>query len=116
MEIKTILFYILLAIFILPSLFFGYTKLVGEKQVSHNFTLWGYPILFMKLLGLTEIVAALGLLFSTTRMLGIGTYTVILISAIYTHLKNKDTASEVGTAAGVLVLLMVILGMTVWVI
>ncbi|HWZ23172.1 MAG TPA: DoxX family protein, partial [Cytophagaceae bacterium] len=94
MDIKTTLFWALLLAFILPTYYFGYTKLVGKKNKTESFTRWNYPIWFMKLLGLAEIIAGICLLFSSTKYFGMILLAIVLAGAIVTHLR-KDAAKEV---------------------
>src|ERR1700709_1282033 len=95
--VKTIILWVLLTSFIIPSLIFGYQKLVGEKQKTELFNRFGYPLWFMRILGLAEIVACAFMLFGTTRLIGIFIFPIILAGAVYTHLKFKDPKKEVMT-------------------
>lgn len=95
MEFKTIIFWLLLTAFIIPNLIFGYQKLVGQKQKTEQFNRFGYPLWFMRILGLAELLVCLSLLFSQTRNWGIIVFSIILAGAVYTHLKQKDTLKDV---------------------
>jgi hypothetical protein len=95
MEIKTILFWLLLMAMAVPSLYFGYTKLVSQKDKIELFTRLGYPLWFMKLVGLGEVFSAIGLLFPQTRLLAIGITATILLGAIFSHIRAKDNLKEV---------------------
>jgi len=90
METKIIIFWVLLAAFILPSLIFGYQKLAGEKKKVEQFKRFGYPLWFMRMLGLSEIIACALLLFNNARDYGIAVFAVIFSGAIFTHLKQRD--------------------------
>ena len=115
MEIKTIIFWLLLIAFVMPTYYFGYTKLIGQKEKTDSFTRWGYSIAFMRLLGLIEIVAATFLFFSTTRYPGMIIIGIILIGAVYTHLK-KDVAKEALAPVFVGLHLLVIFVLSCWLI
>ncbi len=114
MEIKTIIFWVLLIAFVLPGFIFGYQKLVGQKQKIEQFKRFDYPIWFIRLLGLAEILACACLLFNQTRYYGIGTFMVILLGAIYTHIKINDNKKEIMTPIIVLLHLLVIFFMAFW--
>jgi hypothetical protein len=75
--------------------YFWLSKLVAKKEKLEQFKRFGYPIWFMRLLGLAEILACVCLLFSQTRYYSIGIFMVILIGAIYTHLKVNDSKKEI---------------------
>jgi hypothetical protein len=114
MTISLIIFYVLCAIFIAPAQYFGGLKVIKNDKKVSDFTRWGFPMWFMQGLGLTEMGASIGLLFPQTRLVCVAIYTIILIGAIYINLKYKE--DDLIPAVGVLVLLMVILGMSLWVI
>jgi hypothetical protein len=114
MEIKTIIFYALIAIFTAPAWYFGGLKVLKNEKKVTDFTRWGFPMWFMQGLGLAEIVASTGLFFPQTRYLCGAIYAIILMGAIYINVKYKE--DDLGAAIGVSVLLSVILGMSYWVI
>jgi len=89
MAIK-IIFWVLIAAYIIPGFIFGFKKLTGNKQSVSLFKKWGYPLWFMRVLGLTEIIGSILMLFNSTRIYGIAIFPVILAGALYTHLKNKE--------------------------
>ena len=91
MDIKSISLWVCILIFVLPSLFFGFQKVIQNKEISDNFKRWGYPKIFMILLGSIEIATAIGLFFTQTRQICIYIYGLILLGAIFTHLKAKET-------------------------
>ncbi len=112
--VKTIILWVLLTSFIIPGLIFGYQKLIGEKQKTELFKRFGYPLWFMHILGLAEIIACLLMLFSPTRIIGILIFPVILAGAVYTHLQFKDPKKEVMTPVFVGVHLLAIFLFTLW--
>lgn len=95
MEIKTIIFWILVALFVAPSFYFGSIKIMAQQAKIEQFTAWGFPMWFMRGLGFLEIVAAVAIIFPSTRLYGIITWAVILTGAFYVNLKNREPRSEV---------------------
>ncbi len=114
MEIKTIVFWVLLIAFAVPGFIFGYQKLVAQKQKIEQFKRFGYPIWFMRLLGTAEIFACACLLFSQTRYYGLGVFFIILAGAIYTHIKVNDSKKEIMAPIIVSLHLLVIFLMMFW--
>jgi len=111
MESKTVIgviFWGLLAAFIIPGYIFGFQKLFAVQEKVENFKRWGYSTLFMRLLGLGEIAAATGLLFSQTRLLGFIFFFIIFTGAVLTDVKSKDPVKETMTPVFVAVHLMLI--------
>jgi putative oxidoreductase len=90
MTITNIFFRVLVAVFIAPSLYFGYIKMVAKPEKIKQFTNWGIPQWFMRGLGLTEILAAVSLIFPETRFYGMGVWVIILIGAIYINIRYKE--------------------------
>jgi putative oxidoreductase len=108
METKTILFWLLLIAMAAPSLYFGYTKLVTQKDKVDLFNRLGYPIWFMKVVGLGEVIGAITLLLEQTRIAGIVFIGIILLGAIFSHIRAKDPSKEVMTPVFVFVHLTII--------
>jgi putative oxidoreductase len=98
MEIKTIIFWVLVALLTVPSFYFGFIKIVAQQVKVNQFKAWGFPIWFMRGLGFMEIAATVAIIFSETRLYGIITWAFILVGAIYVNLKNREPKSEVITA------------------
>ncbi len=74
MQTKTVIgviFWVLLAAFVIPGFIFGFQKLFAQPQKVESFKRWGYSIMFMRFLGLGEIVALTTLLFTQLRYVGI---------------------------------------------
>lgn len=90
MEIRIILLWVCIIFFASPALFFGFQKVKQNPEITDNFTRWGYPRVFMVILGATEIITAIGLFFSQTRQYAIYIYGLILIGAILTHIKARE--------------------------
>ena len=90
MEIKLIIFWVLLIAMAAPSFFFGFTKVVSRQDKVELFHRLGYPLWFMRLVGIGEIVTAIGLLLEPTRLLAIGLSAIILIGAVFSHIRAKE--------------------------
>lgn len=106
METVKILLYVArqLAIpFLLAAIFIaaGYVKLSGDSGMAANFERWGYPVWSMYLVGLTEIVGAVLLIFARTRFYGGLVIAVAMTGALLTHWQ----ANEMGTAGPAMILL-----------
>ena len=115
MEIKTIILWLIIVAYVVPGFIFGYQKLIGQKQKIEQFIRFGYPLWCMRLLGLTEILTCILMLFNSTRIWGIFIFSIILMGAVYTHLKVKDPKKEVMTPVFVGLHLFVILLFTIWI-
>ena len=90
-----IIFWVLIAAFVIPGYIFGFKKFFAHKQSVENFKRFGYPLWFMHLLGLAEIAGSSLMLFNPTRIYGIAIFPVIIAGAVYTHLKVKDAKKVV---------------------
>ena len=74
MQTKTVIgviFWAVLTAFIIPGFIFGCQKLMGQPQKVRDLKHWGYSVMFMRFLGLGEIVALNTLLFAQLRWAGI---------------------------------------------
>ncbi len=117
MEVKTIvtiIFWILVAAFIIPGYIHGFQKIFSQKEKAEIFTKWGFSLTFMKLLGWVEIIGSTLLLFPQTRLLSIPIYVVILSGAVYTHIKNHDANKDRMVPIFVGVHLIALLTLTYW--
>jgi len=114
MEIKTIVFWVLIIAFAVPGFIFGFKKLSGHKQPVEHFRRWGYPTWFMHFLGFTEITCSILVLFNATRMYGIAIFSVIIAGAIYTHGKY-DSKKDVMKPVCIGTLLVTIFLFTFWI-
>jgi putative oxidoreductase len=94
MEIKTIIVWVLVALFVIPSFYFGFIKIVAQQAKIEQFTRWGFPVLFMQGLGFIEIVSAIAIIFPQTRFYGIMVWAIILTGAIFVNFKNREPKSE----------------------
>ena len=64
------------------------TKLMGIA--TPMFLHWGYPSWFTLVIGVLELLGALGLLFRKTLLLATAGLTVIMLGAAYTHVANHE--------------------------
>ena len=90
MEIKLIIFWVLLIAIAAPSFFFGFTKVISKQDKVELFNRLGYPLWFMKWVGFGEMATAIGLLLNPTRFIAIGLSAIILIGAIFSHGRAKE--------------------------
>ena len=95
MEVKTIIFWILIAACIIPGIIFGYKKLSGHPDSRAYFKRWGYPLWFMLLLGFTEIACSILMLFNVTRIYALAVFAALVVGAFYTHVRYKDSKKDV---------------------
>ncbi|ASU35381.1 DoxX family protein [Mucilaginibacter xinganensis] len=114
MEVKIIIFWVLIIACAIPGLVFGFKKFSGNKQSVAHFKHWGYPLWFMHFLGLTEIICSLMMFFNATRMYGIAIFAILVIGATYTHLKY-DAKKEAVKPLLVGSLVMIIFLLTFWI-
>lgn len=94
MDFKTIALWVFIVILIIPAFLHGYQKFVVNQEKKEMFDRFGYSITFMRLIGIAEIIIGIGILFETTRLWAMASYTIIILGAIYTHFRVKDPAKE----------------------
>ena len=80
--------WICIAVLSLQFLAAGSGKILGSW--AGKFSDWGYPIWFMYLIGLLEIVGLAGLYHSRTRKWSAAILILIMAGAAYTHLTNQE--------------------------
>ena len=105
MDFKTILFYVLLLLFVAPGFYFGYAKLVATPDKITHFQRLGISVPRMRLLGAAEILSNLALFLPATRLWGMAAWGVILLGANYFNITKKEPREEIFASAGVLALL-----------
>lgn len=105
MDIQTIIFWVLLLVFVAPGFIFGYAKIVATPDKVTHFTRLGISVPLMRLLGLLEVVAGIALFFPATRLAGMGAWAVILLGANYFNITKKEPKEELYASIGVLALL-----------
>jgi uncharacterized membrane protein YphA (DoxX/SURF4 family) len=98
-----------MALLTLGFLFFGGMKLAGAQMNVDNFTRWGYPLWFMYLTGLIEVVSALLLWPRKTRLIGALGLVGTMVGAVATHLTHGEAAM-----IGVPLVLLVLAAIVAW--
>ena len=78
--------YVVMALLTFMFLMAGVTKLMGQEMHIENFARWGYPIWFMYLTGLIEVVSVILMWIPKTRFYGAVGLAVTMIGAFATHL------------------------------
>ena len=112
--IITIIFWVLIAAFIIPGYMHGFQKIFSQQQKVETFTKWGFSLTFMKFLGWVEVIGSSLLLFPQTRLFAIPLYAILLSGAVYTHIKNNDAKKDTMTPVFVGIHLVVLLVLTNW--
>lgn len=111
----TIIFWVLLVAFVVPCYIFGFKKILGNAQSKADFTRWGYSIVFMRLLGVAEVLAATAMLFAPARLAGMICFAVIFAGAVFTHLRSKDPVKQTMAPIFVFIHLAVVFALTFWI-
>ena len=114
MELLTTLQWILVALFVGPTFYYGYVKMIAEPAKIRKFAAWGYPIKIMQVLGVVEIIGAVSILFPELRLFGIAIWALILIVAVFNNMIHREPRKELFTALTVLAHLMLILVLNIW--
>jgi hypothetical protein len=76
----------------------GVVNLAGRGAVKRDFARWGYPAWFHLLCGSLEILSAALLLSVQTRGLGLALAGVIMASALFTLLRNREPFGHLAPA------------------
>ena len=105
MDFKTIIFWILLLLFVAPGFYFGYLKLIASANKITHFKRLGIGVPLMRLLGAAEILSNIALFFPATRLLGMASWGIILLGANYFNISKKEPREELYASVGVLLLL-----------
>ncbi|MFY8036900.1 MAG: DoxX family protein [Cyclobacteriaceae bacterium] len=98
MEIKIILFWVVLLAMAAPSFIFGFAKIIRKKDKVELFQRLGYPVWFMIAVGLGEVASAIGLLFEPTRTIAIVLSATIVVGAIFSHVRAREPKEAVAPA------------------
>lgn len=114
MELLTTLQWILVALFVGPTFYYGYAKMTAEPARIRKFATWGYPIKMMQVIGVVEIIGAVSILFPELRLFGIAIWTIILAGAVFTNMIHREPKKELFTVLTVLAHLMLILALNIW--
>ncbi len=81
----------------------GASKLASAEMHVQSFARWGYPIWFMYVTGLVEVVAAILLVVPATRFYGAALLVCTMFGALVTHVNAGETA-QIGAPLFLLVL------------
>jgi hypothetical protein len=108
MEVKMIIFWVLLLLFVAPGFFFGYKKLIASPDKIVHFQRLGISKFWMQLLGAAEIASDIALFFPASRLIGMAAWAVILLGANYYNITKKEPKEELYASGGVLVLLTIL--------
>lgn len=94
---------------ILFIMFFGegLTKLLGLSFQTSAFLAWGYPLWFMYVIGVLEILGAIGLLITPLRLYANIGLILIMMGAFYTHVSSGDPFLFMSAAVLASILLLV---------
>lgn len=92
---QTYAVYAVMALLTLGFLMSGGTKLAGQQMHVESFTRWGFPLWFMYLTGLIEVVGTVLLWPQRTRLIGALLLVGTMLGAIATHLVNGEAAMVV---------------------
>lgn len=87
---QTYAVYAVMALLTLAFLLSGGSKLAGAQMNVEGFTAWGYPLWFMYVTGLIEVVCAILLWPRQTRLIGALGLVGTMLGAIATHLVNGE--------------------------
>ena len=104
MTALTILRYVLVAIFVGS----GASKLAGVGFVREEFVKWDYPDWFRIAVGVYELIGAALLLMPETVSAGVWWLVLLMLGAIYTHLKAKGQMPRVVLPIAVLAMLLLV--------
>ena len=94
--IITIVFWLLIAGFLIITYVHGFQKIFATKQKVEMFNKLGYSIPAMRFIGVVEVVGATFIIFPQTRLFVIPVYAVLLSGAIYKHITKDDKKEAVG--------------------
>lgn len=78
---------------VLTALFFiagGYTNLFPPEAVVQDYERWGYPGWFSRITGILELVTAVLLVPSRTRLAGVAFGGCVMLAAVATLLVNRE--------------------------
>lgn len=86
----------------------GVVKLIRIEFERSGFLRFGYPLWFMTLIGVVEIVGAMMMIFAVTRAVGALLNAAVMVGAVCSHLRAGDGFGMAMPAFVLLVLLLVI--------
>lgn len=114
MELLTTLQWISVALFVGPTFYYGYVKMIAEPAKVRKFVAWGYPAKMMQVIGVIEIIGAVSILFPELRLFGIAIWAVILAGSVFNNIIRREPKKELFSLLTVLAHLTLILALNVW--
>lgn len=82
----------------LAFLMAGAGKLAGAEELVANFQRWGYPLWFLTVTGVIEVLSAILLVPRKTRVFGALTLAATMVGAVGTHLIAGELGGTVPAA------------------
>lgn len=89
-KVKNITKWTIIALLTVAFLGAGITKLTGQDMHVENFTRWGFPITFMYLVGILEILGVAGLYIRKLQAWGATGLALLMAGATGTHLIHNE--------------------------
>ena len=91
----------------------GLSKLTGQAMMVHEFSLFGFPLWFMYLTGIIEIVGAALVLFPRFAYIGAAALVCVMAGAVFSHLTHGQ-AGMIGVPLVLLILAAVVGSLRGW--
>ena len=105
LKIATVLSGLLALLFIIM----GVPKIMSDERAVEQFSNYEYPLWFMSLIGVLEVLGGLGLLIPKGRKYANFALIALMIGALFTHIK-ADESSMVGLP----LICIFMLGLVLW--
>lgn len=87
-KVTSVVSWVLVVLLALGFLLASVGKLTGA--MTQMFIQWGYPVWFVTVIGIFELLGAIGLLIPKLTRLAILGLTIIMLGGVYTHLANGE--------------------------
>ncbi len=71
-------------------------KMVNYPSITESFIKWGIPVYLKYVLGVMEILLAVGIFYKPTRKYAVFTGLVVMAGAIYVHISNNEAGQLYG--------------------
>jgi putative oxidoreductase len=104
---KPIIVWTLSILLALAFLGAGFAKLTAQPMMVTEFQGFNYPLWFMTLTGVLEIIGAVSLLVPRAALAGAGLLACVLVGALFSHLTH-DQAGMIGLPLGLLILVVAV--------